>query len=84
MPSLSRSLFVEKSAHDQRQNLALAQRQAAKALVQLGEVGPLPHRLAIPRNGGVNRTQQIFLLNGLIRKSIAPALIARTAAGMSP
>ena len=50
---LGRSLFVEKAAHDQRQDLALAWRQGRKALTQLGQLGSLPPGVAILRDGSI-------------------------------
>ena len=47
---LGRGLFVEQAAHDQRQDLTLAWRQARKSLTQLGQLGSLAPGVAILRD----------------------------------
>ena len=59
---LGRGLFVEKAAHDQRKDLAFPWRQGRKALTQLGQLGSLPPRIAILRDGSIDCPHQVCFL----------------------
>ena len=71
---LGSRLLVEKAAHDQRQHLTLARRQALETPTELGEVGSLPPHVTILRNSGVNPAQQIVLLERLGQEVDRPSL----------
>ena len=75
---IASNLLGHTSADDERQNLTLARRQQIEAFLQFCNQADLPARDSIGPEPARTASSSPCSRNGLVRKSLAPDLMART------